>query len=254
RLHFVTDWDRRLYTVTELCARYGVSRETGYKWLARYADVGVAGLAERSRAPHRCPHRIAPAVAAAIVETRRQHPSWGPRKLLVWLADHRSGLELPAASTAGDLLHRRGLVRRRRRRRAWKHPGAPELVTAGPNDVWTADFKGHFRTGDGAYCYPLTVADQHSRFQRFRAEYNHQRPHEALGQQPPATVWHPSPRPYPRRLAHPEYPGHHLVRLVSNAGTFRFKAQQLFLSQALKQDYIGLEETADGVWSIYFYD
>src|SRR5438105_3119557 len=84
---------------------------------------------------------------AAIVEARRQHPSWGPRKLLVWLADHRSGLELPAASTAGDLLHRRGLVRRRRRRRAWKHPGAPELVTAGPNDVWTADFKGHFRTG-----------------------------------------------------------------------------------------------------------
>src|SRR5207253_2335249 len=74
------------------------------------------------------------------------------------------GLELPAASTAGDLLHRRGLVRRRRRRRAWKHPGAPELVTAGPNDVWTADFKGHFRTGDGAYCYPLTVADQHSRY------------------------------------------------------------------------------------------
>src|SRR5947209_8190336 len=68
RLHFVTDWDRRLYTVTELCARYGVSRKTGYKWLARYADVGVAGLAERSRAPHRCPHRIAPAVAAAIVE------------------------------------------------------------------------------------------------------------------------------------------------------------------------------------------
>src|SRR5881227_1931203 len=137
RLHFVTDWDRRLYTVTELCARYGVSRKTGYKWLARYADVGVAGLAERSRAPHRCPHRIAPAVAAAIVEARRQHPSWGPRKLLVWLADRRPGLELPAASTAGDLLHRRGLVRRRRRRRAWKHPGAPELVTAGPNDVWT---------------------------------------------------------------------------------------------------------------------
>src|SRR2546427_8698720 len=75
RLHFVADWDRRLYTVTELCARYGVSRKTGYKWLARYADVGVAGLAERSRAPHRCPHRIAPAVAAAIVEARRQHPS-----------------------------------------------------------------------------------------------------------------------------------------------------------------------------------
>src|SRR5439155_1344788 len=99
-----------------------------------------------------------------------------------------------------------------------------------------------------------TRRGQQRRFHRFRAEYNHERPHEALGQQPPATVWRPSPRPYPRRLPHPEYPGHHLVRLVSNAGTFRFKAQQLFLSQALKQDYIGLEETADGVWSIYFYD
>src|SRR5436190_1519157 len=125
RLHFVTDWDRRLYTVTELCARYGVSRKTGYKWLARYADVGVAGLAERSRAPHRCPHRIAPAVAAAIVETRRQHPSWGPRKLLVWLADHRSGLELPAASTAGDLLHRPGRGGPRRRPRARLLPHRP---------------------------------------------------------------------------------------------------------------------------------
>src|SRR5256712_11460255 len=102
RLHFVTDWDRRLYTVTELCARYGVSRKTGYKWLARYADVGVAGLAERSRAPHRCPHRIAPAVAAAIVEARRQHPRWGPRKQLVWLAHRPPGPQLPAASTAGD--------------------------------------------------------------------------------------------------------------------------------------------------------
>src|SRR6059058_1604653 len=108
RLHFVTDWDRRLNTVTELCARYGVSRKTGYKWLARYADVGVAGLAERSRAPHRCPHRIAPAVAAAIVEARRQHPSWGPRKLLVWLADRRRGSSCPQqvrraiSCTAGD--------------------------------------------------------------------------------------------------------------------------------------------------------
>src|SRR5438046_3296364 len=99
-----------------------------------------------------------------------------------------------------------------------------------------------------------TRRGQQRRFQRFRTEYNHERPHEALGQQPPATVWHPSPRPYPRRLPHPEYPGHHLVRLVSDAGTFPLNAPHPSLSQALKQDYIGLEETADGVWSIYFYD
>jgi len=101
RMHFVADWDRRLYAVSELCARYGISRKTGYKWMARYADAGVAGLAEQSRAPHRCPHRIAPAVAVAIVEARRQHPSWGPRKLLVWLAARRPGLALPPRSEHG---------------------------------------------------------------------------------------------------------------------------------------------------------
>src|SRR2546426_11800031 len=146
RLHFVTDWDRRLYTVTELCARYGVSRKTGYKWLARYADVGVAGLAERSRAPHRCPHRIAPAVAAAIVEARRQHPSWGPRKLLVWLADRRPGLALPAASTAGGLFHPPGPRRRGRPPPAREHPGAPERGNAGPKDGGTARVQGHMPT------------------------------------------------------------------------------------------------------------
>src|SRR5947208_6738422 len=147
RLHFVADWDRRLYTVTERGDRYGVSRKTGYKWVARYADVGVAGLAERRRAPHRCPHRIAPAVAAAIVEARRQHPSWGPRKLLVWLADRRPGLELPAASTAGDLLHRPGLLPRPGRRRAWKPPGAADVAPPGPKDVWTPAFTAQSRTG-----------------------------------------------------------------------------------------------------------
>src|SRR5881628_2722906 len=82
RMHFVADWDRELYAVTELCARYGISRKTGYKWIARYVHAGVAGRAEQSRAPHRCPHRIAPAVAAAIVGARRQHPSWGPQTCL----------------------------------------------------------------------------------------------------------------------------------------------------------------------------
>src|SRR2546428_2940955 len=149
RLHFVADWDRRLYRVTELCARYGVSRKTGYKWLARYADVGVAGLAERSRAPHRCPHRIAPAVAAAIVEARRQHPSWGPRKLLVWLADRRPGLELPAASTAGDLFHPPGLLRRRPRPPAWEQPGGPRLLSPGPDGGWAPGVHGPLRPRGG---------------------------------------------------------------------------------------------------------
>jgi len=164
RMRFVTDWERDLYSMVELCERYGVSRKTGYKWLARYEREGPDGLHERSRAPHSCPHRIAADVAAAICAGRRQHPSWGPEKILHWLKRRHPELELPATSTAGDLLARRGLVKKRRRRRQYTHPGLVPPTTDRPNDLWTADFKGHFRTRDGIYCYPLTVADQHTRY------------------------------------------------------------------------------------------
>ena len=82
RMRFVADAERGLYAMAELCERYGISRRTGYKWLDRYETDGPAGLAERSRAPHHCSHRIDAVTATAIVEVRRQHPSWGPRKLL----------------------------------------------------------------------------------------------------------------------------------------------------------------------------
>ena len=164
RMRFVTDWERDLYSMVELCERYGVSRKTGDKWIARYEREGLDGLRERSRAPHHCPHRIAAHVAAAICAGRRQHPSWGPEKILHWLKRQEPELEIPATSTAGDLLARRGLVKKRRRRRRYTHPGVVPPTTERPNDLWTADFKGHFRTGDGIYCYPLTVADQHTRY------------------------------------------------------------------------------------------
>jgi putative transposase len=88
----------------------------------------------------------------------------GARKLLGWLARCQPTLRLPAASTAGDLLTREGLVKKRRPRRRHLHPGVVAPVTMHPNDIWTTDFKGQFRTGDKEYCYPLTVADLHSRF------------------------------------------------------------------------------------------
>ncbi|PYN19144.1 MAG: IS481 family transposase, partial [Candidatus Rokuibacteriota bacterium] len=164
RLRFVTDWERDLYSMVELCERYGVSCKTGYKWVERYEHEGPDGLRERSRAPHHCPHRISADVAAAICAGRRQHPSWGPEKILHWLKRRHPALDIPATSTAGDLLARRGLVKQRRRRRHYTHPGVVPPTTERPNDLWTADFKGHFRTRDGIYCYPLTVADQHTRY------------------------------------------------------------------------------------------
>jgi len=164
RERFIGDHCLELYAMAELCARYGISRKTGYKWLARFDEGGRLGLRDRSRAPRHCPHRIARAVAAVICAARRQHPTWGPAKLLTWLQPRHPGIEWPAVSTAGDLLARRGLVKKRRRRRQWQHPGVVPATTSQPNDLWTADFKGHFRTRDTLYCYPLTVADQHTRY------------------------------------------------------------------------------------------
>ncbi len=160
---FIRDHRGDLYTMAELCARYGISRKTGYKWLARFDEAGRQGLSDRSRAPHQCPHRIADEAAALICAARRQHPPWGPAKLLAWLRPRHPALDLPAISTAGDLLARRGLVKTRRRRRRSQHPGVVPPTTTQPNDLWTADFKGHFRTRDGLDCYPLTIADQHTR-------------------------------------------------------------------------------------------
>ena len=166
REQFIADHHRSLYSMAELCARYGVSRKTGYQWLARYAAEGPPGLRDRSHAPHRCPHRVDGELAALLLEARRAHPTRGPAKLVQYLAPRHPELDAddwPAVSTVADSLARHGLVRRRRRRRPVQHPGTVPIHTAAPNGLWTADFTGQFRTRGGLYCYPLTVADQHPR-------------------------------------------------------------------------------------------
>ena len=105
-----------------------------------------------------------PQVQQALLDTRKQHPTWGPKKLLPYLAKRQPELALPAASAVGDLLERQGLTQPKRRRRTHQHPGAVSLVADTPNTVWSTDFKGQVRTGDGEYCFPLTVTDNHSRF------------------------------------------------------------------------------------------
>jgi putative transposase len=161
-------------SMAAVCRRFGVSRRTGYKWLARYKEGGPGGLAERSRAPLTSPHRVAADVECRILSMRADHPTWGPRKLLAALArraarDGEAAADWPAASTVGAMLRRAGLVvpRRRRDRSAWAPPG-PEAPcgggATGPNRLWCADFKGWFRCGDGARCQPLTITDAHSRY------------------------------------------------------------------------------------------
>src|SRR5262245_65103406 len=88
---FIRDHQLNVYRMSELCARYDISRKTGYKWLARFHDEGRRGLSDRSRAPHGCPHRMSDVVAELICLARRQHPSWGPPKLLDWRQPRASG-------------------------------------------------------------------------------------------------------------------------------------------------------------------
>ena len=345
-----------LYSIAELADRFGVSRPTVYKWIARYREGGAEALADRTSERHTQHARTPGDIEALLVACRETHPTWGPRKLLPYLARRHPTLDLPAPSTVGSILERHGLTKKRRPRRPPRHPGSTPLVTTAPNDVWTADFKGQFKTRDGVYCYPLTVCDSHSRFvlacrglasvkqapvhvwfgrlfrehglpvairtdngtpfatnaicglsqlavwwikldidhqridpgrpqqngahermhrtlkaetarpperdaasqqarfDRWRAEFNDDRPHEALGGAAPSSVYRTSERVMPERLPEPEYPGHFEVRYLSKDGNIRFKKHQFFVSKALAHEYLGLEEIADGVWSLHFYD
>jgi putative transposase len=355
RMRFVTLAKEGLYEMTELCERFGVSRQTGYTLLERYEAHGLDGLKDRSHAPHTCPQRIGQEMRALLLDARRGHPHWGPRKILGWLRPRHPELVLPAASTVGDLYKREKLVKTRRRTRNWSHPGRDWVRVGEPNDLWTMDFKGDFRMGDGRRCYPLTIADAHTRFllvchgldstahagtravvervfreyglpkvirtdnggpfatkaiaglsrlnvwwtqlgighdriapghpeqngahermhqtlkqetafppaangpaqqdrfDVFRAEFDFERPHEALGMRTPGSLYAPSPRELPERVPGPEYPAHCIVRQVRANGILYFGDRSIFLSELLVGQHVALEEIADGIWSIYFY-
>jgi transposase InsO family protein len=146
-----------------LCRQFGISRDTGYKWLRRWRAEGGAGLVDQSRAPQSHPRAVAPELLDACLDLRRQHPSWGPVKVRAALERRHPGWLWPAPSTIGVLFSREGLTARRKpRRRA--PAGGPLFAADAPNDVWATDFKGWFRTGDGARCDTLTLADACSRY------------------------------------------------------------------------------------------
>jgi transposase InsO family protein len=355
RLEFLREYESELFTMTELATQYGISRKTAYKWLARYGAAGVDGLRDQSRRPRHSPQAIAPELVDALLAVRRRHPRWGPKKLLGVVRDDAPALAWPARSTVAGLLKRQGLSTPRRRRDRPPSASRPALAAAvRPNDLWTTDFKGEFRTGDGIYCYPLTIRDafsrfvlrcdagvdrttaatrrrfeaafreyglpdrmrsdngcpfasvglgglselsiwwmrlgiqperiapghpeqngsheqfhavlkaettrppapngvaQQQRFLRFCRVYNDERPHEALGDQPPARWYEPSRRAMPDRVPPLEYPGHMEVRLVSSNGCLSWKSEALFVATPLAGQSVAFEEVDDGVWTLYF--
>lgn len=164
RRAFVEAYLTDRFSLSELCRSAGVSRPTGYLWIERYRRQGEAGLVDRSHAAQRCPHRTPAAVAEQLVALRRQHPHWGPRKLLRVASRRWPQLPLPSRSATAGILRRAGLVAERRRRAPTPERAAQAVQTpTEPNTLWTIDFKGQFRTGDHRWCYPLTVADAASR-------------------------------------------------------------------------------------------
>ena len=164
RLKFITALDESDESFAELCRRFGVSRKTGYKWLERYESEGPRGLEVRKSAAHTNAKALNEDQLDVIVELRREHPTWGPKKLRARLEALGTCTPLPATSTVGAVLKRYGLVRPRRRR-AWP-PRELTGLTLGqrPNDVWCVDFKGDFVLGDRSRCYPLTMTDFESRY------------------------------------------------------------------------------------------
>lgn len=354
RTQFIADYLRQVLSVTELCELYGVSRKTGYKLIDRYLRQGPAGLEERSRRPHVSPNRTAEQIVAAILEMRHRHPSWGGKKLLTLLHKAHPSWDLPGRSTVCDILSRHGMVPKKRNRRRIGHPGKPLSSILAPNDLWSADYKGQFKTGNGRYCFPLTVADSFSRyllgcqaltstaveeakpvftrlfkeyglpkrirtdngvpfatntlarlsrlsawwvrlgvlpeliepgkpqqngrhermhktlkdettrpaaaslaaqqrkFNVFREEFNDERPHEALDQQTPASLYRPSEREMPSRLPPLVYPDRFEVRYVSANGGIRWKRGWINVSTVCIGEYVGLEEIDDGIWDVYF--
>lgn len=354
KLRFIFEHERDELTMVELCERFGISRETGYVWLRRYRERGIAGLVELNRAAQQHSNRTASELQDRVLTLRQAHMRWGPRKLQRVLQAEQPGRRWPASSTIGEIIKRAGLVVGRRKRRHTMPYTEPLAHAVESNRVWCADFKGWWRTQDGQRIDPLTISDAYSRYllrcqavektdtervraifeaafrqyglpqairtdngapfascalgglsrlavwwmklgivperiepgkpaqngrhermhrtlqeevasvpakdrwaqqralDKFRREYNQLRPHEALGMQTPASTYVPSFREYPRQVPEPEYPETMKVLRVSGKGNFGWKRSQVFLSEVLWGESIGLLALDDRWYTVYF--
>jgi transposase InsO family protein len=164
RKEFLADYVSEEWTMSELCRRYGISRVTGYELLHRFEGGGAPALCSRSHAPYHHPNQTPAAIERLVLEQRRVHPQWGPRKLKKILEDRHPQLAIPAASTIGGMLDREGLTRHRTKRRHVEPQTQPFAPVQAPNDEWSGDFKGWLLSGDGERIDPLTIADSSSRY------------------------------------------------------------------------------------------
>lgn len=160
---FIEAWLSRHFSVVELCERFNISRKTGHKWINRFKEAGMPGLVEQSRARKQQTHKTLEAVEAKILELKYRYPSWGPVTIRSALYRQDANYVWPASSTIGGILKRHGLVKPKRPRQKTPPHSQPLAHATQPNEVWSADYKGQFKLGNGQWCYPLTLTDNCSR-------------------------------------------------------------------------------------------
>lgn len=164
KVKFIGDNLKKEFDFSELCRRYGITRPTGYALVKRFEQESVEAFEEKSRAPHHIPHKTDREIEKVLIDLKHRYPSWGPKKIRDYLIAEDMEETVIAASTIGDIYKRHGLVKPRRTRKRVPAHTEPLKHCKQSNDVWSADFKGHFRLKDNSYCYPLTITDNYSRF------------------------------------------------------------------------------------------
>jgi transposase InsO family protein len=353
RLRFIALVNDSDDTFAGLCEQFGISRKTGYKWVERYEKLGPRGLEERRPVAHTHPHATPMAILDALLNLRKEKPTWGPKKLRARL-ESLGVAHLPAPSTIGELLKKHGLIRPRRRRVHTPRTPSTLALVEQPNDTWCTDFKGHFGLRDKSRCHPLTLTDESSRFllkcegvakpdevsvrphfdrafheyglpqrirsdngppfatlgagglsalsvswiklgiyperiepghpeqngrhermhrtlkaeattppeatladqqrafDRFRHEYNDERPHEALDQRTPASRYSPSRRAMPSQPSSPEYPDTMSVRRIRPQGGLKIGSAEAFVSRLIIQEPVGLLLVGEDAWEVYY--
>jgi len=163
KIEFINEWRSGSYSIAELCREFEISRPTAYKYIKRYQQEGIDGLAEKSRVHRSHPAKIPSDIEERIIFHRKNHPRWGGKKIWKYLHQDFTEEHIPSISTVNRVLTRNGLITPKKRRRRVK-PVHPIFDPKKCNEVWSADFKGKFKLGNQRYCHPLTIADSYSRF------------------------------------------------------------------------------------------
>jgi transposase InsO family protein len=164
RTRFVLEYESEEFTMAELCRIYGIARKTGYEWVGRYEVAGLDGLQDRRYGAGSHPNQTDSAMEEQILQLKYAHPHWGAKKLHGHLREKQKRVKWPAVSTFGEILRRKGLSTPQHKRLKVPVYSKPFEKVEEANQVWCADFKGWFLTGNGERIDPLTVSDTHSRY------------------------------------------------------------------------------------------